>query len=224
MTLADLIESYRIAAFDLVEPFLAPDEEVRLYLNEAQDEAAIRGRLLRATAERDPSMCAIQLAAGESHATLHPALYELSYQGWRDDGATRRAPMMLRTREWMDRNIHGWRDMPADTPKYLVIDGDALDLAPAPAKAGSLLLEGFRLPAKQMELSDDEPSIPAIHHRHLVQWALARILSAPDHDLFDPNRAAIAEGEFSRYFGLRPDSDLRHETHEDEQQHNVAWW
>jgi hypothetical protein len=74
-----------------------------------------------------------------------------------------------------------------------------------------------------MALDGDEPCILAVHHIHLVQWALYRAFSKPDAEIFDPNRAAQAEAEFSRYFGARPDSDLRSDTREDEPQHIVAW-
>jgi hypothetical protein len=37
----------------------------------------------------------------------------------------------------------------------------------------------------------------------------------PDAETFDPNRAALAEQAFTRYFGLLPDSDLRRRTRED---------
>lgn len=70
---------------------------------------------------------------------------------------------------------------------------------------------------------DDVPEIAAIHHEYLVQWALYRAFSVPDTETFDPNRAAIAEREFTQYFGLRPDSDLRRITREDTP-HEVEPW
>lgn len=223
MTLAELIARYRIAAHDHGEPPFCTNEEVRDYLNEGEVEAVIRGRMLRTTAEGEPTMCAIAVTAGASLYPLHPALYELSYQAWRADGDAVRTPLRLVTREWLDRNVMYWRDMPHDAPLYLVNDGHSLQLVPTPSKGGKLLLEGYRTPLTQMALDGDEPSILAVHHIHLVQWALYRGFSKPDAEIFDPNRAAQAEAEFSRYFGARPDSDLRSDTREDEPQHIVAW-
>ncbi|MDX9742095.1 MAG: hypothetical protein RBT81_13110 [Gammaproteobacteria bacterium] len=223
MTLADLVARYRVAANDLVAPHFCTDEEVTTFLNEAQNEAAIRGRMLRTTAEAEPAVCEIDVTAGASLYSLHPALYELSYQAWRASGETVRTPLALVTREWLDRNVLYWRDMPQDAPRYIAKDGHSLQLVPAPAKAGEILLEGYRTPLERMTDDTDEPAIPALHHIHLVQWALYRAFSKPDADLFDPSRAAMAEAEFTRYFGARPDSDLRSDTRCDEIQHNVAW-
>lgn len=223
MRLADLVARYRVAANDLEDPPFCTDEEIRDYLNEGQAEAAIRGRMLRTTAEAEPAVCAIDVTAGASLYPLHPALYELSHQAWRATGEAVRTPLALVTREWLDRNVMYWRDMPHDAPRYLVKDSHSLQLVPAPAKAGQLLLEGYRTPLEQMVLDTDEPAIPALHHIHLVQWALFRAFSKPDAELFDPNRAAQAEAEFTRYFGARPDVDLRSDTRMDEPQHIVAW-
>ena len=66
-----------------------------------------------------------------------------------------------------------------------------------------------------MELDGDVPEINQIHHVHLIQWALHKAYSVPDSEFFDPNRSALAEQEFTDYFGPRPDSDVRRITRED---------
>ena len=223
MTLAELVARYRVAAHDIEVPGFCSDEEICDYLNEAQDEAAIRGRMLRVTAETNPGLCAIAVTAGVAHYALDPRLYELSYLAWRATGDPVRSPLALRTREWMDRNVMYWRDMPAGEPCYLVNDGLSVQLVPAPGSDGELLIEGYSTPAAPMVADADEPGIPSVHHIHLIQWALHRAFSKPDAEFFDPNRSALAEAEFSRYFGARPDVDLRSDTREDEPQHIVAW-
>lgn len=224
MNLAALIARYRVAAQDTERPYFCGDPEVKDYLNEAQREAAIRGRMLRATAESLPELCAIDVAAGAAHYDLHHAMYELSYQAWRCWGTSAsRAPLRLCTREWMDANVMYWRDMEPGMPRYLIQDGHALQLVPAPGQGGQLLLEGYHTPIDTMESENDEPGIPSVHHIHLVQWALRCAFGKPDTDFYDADRSARADAEFTRYFGARPDSDLRSETREDEPQHNVAW-
>ena len=46
MNLEQLIQQFRVDADDLVQPYLWPDEWVAQWLTEAQNEAAIRGRLI----------------------------------------------------------------------------------------------------------------------------------------------------------------------------------
>lgn len=222
MTLADLIARYRLAAHDHETPGFCSDDELREYFNDAQAEAAIRGRMLRATVENRADLCSLGLAAGNAAAELDPTLCELSYQAWRAQGDAVRSPLKLCTREWLDRNVADWRDLPVGDPCYLVKDGTALQVVPAPSRPGEILLEGYFTPAR-MEADGDEPGIPKMHHIHLLQWVLYRAFSKPDAELFDSNRAAQAEAEFTRYFGARPDVDLRNDTRSDEPQHIVAW-
>ena len=39
----------------------------------------------------------------------------------------------------------------------------------------------------------------------------------------NPGKSAAAEAEFTRYFGARPDADLRADTRNDETHRIVAW-
>ena len=224
MNLAALIRRVRLLADDRGDPPFWADEDITDWLNEATTEAAIRGRLLRVTAESNPSLCELGATAGDPAATLHEAMYEISHQSWLKAGETRREPLCLRSRERLDREWPDWRNLDPDEPRYLIQDDRLLQLVPAPSADGAILLEGYCTPLSVMVADDDEPPIPAIHHIHLVQWALHVGYSLPDAETFNPDKSARAEFEFSRYFGARPDSDLRMNTRHDEPQHVVAHW
>lgn len=221
MTLAELIAQYRIDAHDTSVPYFASDESVTAWLNEAQDEAAIRGRLIHECANE--AVCRIALEAGKSVYPLHEALYELDHVAFLPDGATERMPVYLTSSENLDRILYGWRDR-GGIPKFAVQDDGAVRLVPAPGQAGTLILEGYRLPIADMVALTDSPEINGAHHRHLVNWALYRGFSIPDQEMIDPNRAALAERSFTEYFGLRPDCDLRRITREDAPHHNEAFF
>lgn len=210
----------RLLAQDTTLPYLWQDEDIDDWLNEAQQEATIRARLLRATPASHPAMCEYPLAASETAITVPDQLYEISHQEWTAGGERR--PLKLVSREWMDTTLPGWRAMPAAEPDYLVQDRQALEVVPPPIAAGSVLIEGYRLP-EPMELDDDEPRIPLAHHIHLVQWALHVGYSLPDAETFNPGKSQAAEAEFARYFGARPDADLRADTRNDETHRIVAW-
>ena len=210
----------RLLAQDTTLPYLWQDEDIDDWLNEAQQEATIRARLLRATPASHPALCEFSLTAGETAIALPEQLYEISYQEW-VIGAERR-PLKLVSREWMDTTLPGWRAMPAAEPDYLVHDRQALEVVPAPSTDGAVLIEGYRLP-EPMELDDDEPRIPLAHHIHLVQWALHVGYSLPDAETLNPGKSQAAEAEFARYFGARPDADLRADTRNDETHRIVAW-
>ena len=210
----------RLLAQDTTLPYLWQDEDIDDWLNEAQQEAAIRARLLRATPASHPALCEFSLTAGETAIALPEQLYEISYQEW-VIGVERR-PLKLVSREWMDTTLPGWRAMPAAEPDYLVQDRQALEVVPPPIAAGAVLIEGYRLP-EPMVADDEEPGIPLAHHIHLVQWALHVGYSLPDAETFNPGKSQAAEAEFARYFGARPDADLRADTRNDETHRIVAW-
>lgn len=210
----------RLLAQDTTLPYLWQDEDIDDWLNEAQQEAAIRARLLRATPASHPALCEFSLTAGETAIALPEQLYEISYQEW-VIGAERR-PLKLVSREWMDTTLPGWRAMPAGEPDYLVQDRQALEVVPPPIAAGAVLIEGYRLP-EPMGGDDEEPDIPLAHHIYLVQWALHVGYSMPDAEMFNAGKSAAAEAEFTRYFGARPDADLRADTRNDETHRIVSW-
>lgn len=224
MTLADLIAAYRTDANDKVVPYFASDEDVTGWLNEAEAEAAIRGRLIH---ESDaPAVCQIAVLAGTASYPLHASLYELSHVAFRQDGEVTRKPVRLVSSEYLDAVVCDWRDAEG-LPLYAIQGDSGIRLVPKPVAAGTLLLEGYRLPMEPMLLAEQETATPEIngaHHRHLVQWALHRGFSVPDSESFDPNRAAIAEAAFTQYFGHRPDADLRRITREDVPHTVVPFW
>ena len=220
MTLAQLIASFRIDADDSVAAYLWSDAAITDWLNEAQAEAAIRGRLLH---ESDNALvCQIAVSAGVSTYPLHASVFEIDHLAFKLAGQSTRTPVNLVSREEMDSLRPDWRD--ESTPVRHAIQGDtSIRIAPAPDAPGTLLLEGFRLPAV-MTTGANSPEINAAHHRHLIHWALHRAFSKPDAETIDPTRAALAETAFTRYFGIRPSADLRRSTRQDETHHVKAFW
>ena len=215
MNLAALIRQYRLAANDMVEPYFVDDETLTDLFNEAEQEAVIRARLIHEN--DDASVCQIEVEPGKASYPLHTALYELTSIRFQKDGDDRYQRIDLKSTEDLDRITPKWRER-SGSPLYAVQDDKSLRLVPKPDYDGDLYLEGYRLPLADMLNPDDEPEINQAHHRHLYHWVLHRVFSIPDAETFDPSRAQAAENAFEQYFGIRPDSDLRRTTREDEPQ------
>lgn len=219
MTLQDLIARFRILAADKAEPHLWSDQEVTMWLNDAQKQACIRGRLLRE--DDDRSVCAIPLRDGKNTYRLHPKVYEIINARFTRDGGTARYAKLV-SREWLDNERPNWRD--DNYPPELVIQDDTTIRIVGSAVVGEVLqLECYRLPMDDMEQLSDEPEIHEAHHEHLVHWVLHKAFSVVDADGFDAQRSALAEAEFTRYFGLMPDADMRRKTREDVIHHNYGY-
>ena len=189
--------------------------------NEAVAEAALRARLLHESSST--TICQIAVTAGASTYPLHASIYEIDHIAFKPAGQTRRQPLHLISREELDIAEPDWRDMAGEV--HYAIQGDAsIRLALTPEVAGVLHLEGYRLPLSDMVLDADTPEINAAHHIYLVQWALHRAFSVPDSEVVDPKRAGLAEAEFTRHFGARPDADLRRTTRQDALHRNPVFW
>ncbi|WP_398493393.1 hypothetical protein [Variovorax sp.] len=220
MNLGDLIAAFRVDAADRADPPLFADEDVIVWLNEAEQEAAVRGRLLHESA--DPDFCTIAVQAGVAVYNLHSGLYELDWIVFEPADGSDHQQVTLKSAGELDRSMRDWRTRPGRV-EHAVQDDKTLRLARKPAVAGVLRLEGYRLPLIAMEDDSDEPEINRVHHRHLVNWALFRAFSVPDADTFDPVRAGRAEVAFASYFGLPTDSDLRRSTRHDEDHQTVVY-
>ena len=212
MNLEQLIQQFRVDADDLEQPFLWLDEWIAAWLTEAQDQAAMRARLL--LDDYTPAVTQIAVTAGVDSYPLHPKLYEIAVIDFVPvTGYVQ--PVYLTSREKLDRDRNGWRNEPPSTPCNAIQTDTRLRLVPVPSVNGTLRLEAYRLPLKALVNDNDKPEIHEAHHRHLVHWALHRAFSKPDSETIDPARAATAEAAFTRYFGPRPDADLRRRTRED---------
>ena len=221
MNLEGLIAQFRVDSDDAVAPFLWGDEALAAWFTEAADEAALRGRLLHESS--DPAVCQIAVTVGRTSYPLHEALYEIDYLSFKPTGATVRQVVTFKSREELDRIEPDWREKGGEV-RYALQGDTSIRLALTPETAGTLYLEGFRLPLDPLANDGDEPEIHRSHHVKLVHWALHRAFSKPDAETVDPTRAAAAEKAFTAYFGLRPDSDLRRAARHDVEHHNTAFW
>lgn len=221
MNLEQLTAQFRVDADDLTEPYFWGAEWIAVWLTEAQAEAAIRKRLLYEAS--NPAICQIAVLADTATHDLHKSLFELVHLRFQATGATTSSVLTIKAREELDRIRPGWRDE-TGTPRHAIQDDTRITLVPRPELAGTLHIEGYRVPLKALENDTDKPELNEAHHRHLVHWALHRAFSKPDSETIDPTRAATAEAAFTRYFGPSPDADLRRSTRHDEVQTNKAFW
>ena len=220
MTLQDLIRRFRVLAKDTAQPYRAQDDDVRDWLNDAQEEACVRGRLLRE--DVDPAICRIPLQVGQHTYKLHTAAYELIDVRRQPAGGGEARKLDVVSREWLDAEMPSWRTFEGE-PRWLVQDDISVRVVGRVTAGDILSIECYRLPLEAMAAATDEPEIHSAHHVHLIQWALHKAFSIPDSELFDPNRSALSEQEFSAYFGVRPDSDLRRATRHDTYHHIAGY-
>lgn len=216
MQLRDLIRKFRALATDTHQPYLWEDPDVIDWLNEGQDEACKRGRLLRE--EVLPGMCQIALEPGKHTYPLHEKAYEIIHLQIRPGSGSAPRPITLKSREWLDSECPRWREDP--NPACIAIqDERSLRLVGMVELGDRLELEVYRLPLKPMACPTDAPEIHEGNHSMLIEWALHKAYSIPDSDTIDLQRSAAAEAKFTAHFGLPVDSDMRRATRIDVAHH-----
>lgn len=217
MTLEELIRRFRVLAMDKAQPYLFADEDVIDWLNDAQRQACIRGRLLREDA--NPAVCEIALTPGQRTYPLHKSVYEI-INARIVPVSGRSRPVFLASREWMDENMPDWRDEQGQA-EFAIQDDTSIRVVGVITTGDKLAIECYRTPLKVLANDVDKPEIHEAHHEHLIQWALHKAFSVVDADTFDPQRSDRSEAAFTNYFGRMPDSDLRRMTREDVPHHNA---
>lgn len=226
MDLGELTKQYRTDADDFADPPLSSTASVRGWFNEAQEEAAIRARLLFESS--NPDVCQIPVdaaavTAGTRVFILHSSVFEITRAVFIPTDSTTEYELYLTDRVAQDRAHPGWRNL-VDIPAQLIHDDTRIELGCKPSVPGIIHIECYRTPLTLIEDRPDEsPEIHRTHHRHLVHWVLHRAYSRPDSDLYDPDRAATEEAMFTAQFGIRPDANNRRDVEANRQHHNKAW-
>jgi hypothetical protein len=200
-----LIQAFRTKVADKREPHFWTNPEILAWLNEAQREAAIRGRLLFTRVNLD-------VEKGDTRIFAPHDLYEIAYAEFKGKEHAHRVPLL--SPETAKRHAGHFISL---------VQGDTwlAFASPLPCN-GRLFLYGYRLP-KPIE-ADDAPEINPAHHEKLLDWVFHRAYRVNDADAFDPTAADRHQAEFDRYFGLPVDAGLRRETREDDPHHNEAFW
>jgi len=220
MTLEQLIAQFRVDADDEVAPYLASSAKVTAWLDEAQEEAAVRANLIHEAT--NPAVCTIAVVAGTMTYPVHSSVLQITYAAFTETGSTTPIVLGMTDRLEMDRLDYLWRTV-TDAPRKLIQNDTTLQFNCLPRTGGVLTLEYYRTPLGLLE-DTDTPEIGAIHHRHLVQWALHKCFMRTESEIHNPKRAEIALAEFTRVFGLRPDFDVRRSFHANRPQHNRAYF
>mgnify|MGYP000491038622 CR=1 FL=1 len=220
MTSDELIAQFRSDADDNALPPLASNADVLIWLDEGQEEACIRAKLIYEAS--NAKVCNIAVVAGTSVYPVHAAVLDIMKATFTATDSTSPVELVLTDRIELDRIKNGWRRV-EEAPKYLVQDDTKVQFGCIPNVSGTLAIECYRLPLAKIE-DADKPEIGRAHHRHLVQWALHRAFSRPDTELFDAARSEKAFIAFERMFGKHPDANLRRSYSANTPMHNKASW
>lgn len=219
MELTDLINKFRTLTRDKSLPYLWDDDDITLWLNESEDEASLRARLLY---DKTSSFCTIDVTAGTTVYALDPLINEIEYAYLETDAGVIYVLHPV-DRIHLNTEVPYWRE---DTfpPKYLIQDEQTVEIAGTVPSDYTLHMEVYRKPLKNIEdTADDTPEIADHHHKYLVYWAMHRAYLVNDADKYDAKLSKQYEDEFEKYFGIRPMAGRRIKEQANRHHGNKVW-
>ena len=225
MVVSELISAFRRDAGDAVKPYFFTDKDVIAWLNEAEDEACERARLIFDGTNQ--AICKLPFNAGARFARLHPSILEVVDAKWvtADTGATQALRLTSRMHEETS-GAFGRNSSDTGLPVLALHDEGMLSLWPVPNVSGYVWLQCYRrplLPLLPVDTEERSPEIHAAHHKYLVQYVLHRAFAVPDADAFDPSRSEKALKIFERRFGLGSMATVARRSRADQPRVNPAF-
>lgn len=225
MILSELISVTRNVIEDEVTTMggeLVDDATLIMYLNEAEQEAAIRGQLLFDSSTTDITQ--VSVMAGVASYSLDPRVLVVD----RAILSTGTRPLMQYSMDDMDATLPNWEATTGIPAVYIMDVGNKrLRLFPIPEETVEMIpeetpedpeveipapevgpvytlkLSVFRKPLVNMVARNDRPEIDDEHHLPLVDWVAYRIFKS-NQELLNPGRAQDHYVAFNDYFGSRP--------------------
>jgi hypothetical protein len=198
VNLREIVKTFRREIKDTAKPYLITDEAAMHFANQAQLEAARRGRLLVDSVTT--GICEVQVSAGEPVVDIDPRIISIR----RARISSRSIPLGKRKVRDMDFEFGGWdASTNKSIPTIVITDygTDQLYLYPAPKDDCTLFLTVTREPLDAMSDDDDQPEIKSRHHLALISWMKYRAYSDDDTDLYNADKASRALTEFAAEFG-----------------------
>lgn len=182
MTKDQLKQFIRIQIEDTVSPYQLDNDDLNIFIKEAEREAFERASLGKID--------------GNITLVVDKATYDLDdvIELTRVKVSGESRPLIKTTKRELDFEIDAWDAQASSMPKFYFQQGDTITLYPTPDAVGTLLLDGFRYPYYDMET-------PANLQEPLAYWAMYRFYSIPDKDTSDPARAQFFEDKFTKVFG-----------------------
>lgn len=206
MDLRGLIDTARQRLDDGVAPYHVEDQALAKFAAEAEQEAALRGRLIY---DDSTAITKITVVAGQHTYPLDSHINHIEAVSFTREDSLRPRDLDMTGMDSIRQDC-AWHTRSSSRPyKAVHLEPQcSIRIWPTPSQAGTLELAVYRAPMFDLEDDDDEPEIPQRHHDGLVSWILYRVYSSKDSELNDDARAGAALAEFTSRFGQRDTADV----------------
>lgn len=214
MNAGELEERFRKQVDDEAQPPLWGSDEFLNWLNEAENEACARARLLvdsigtavtysvsgTSTSTTTHTHGIVTLGSGTEYYDLDERILYLR----RVKLASRTIPLSPMDYRDMDQCYPGWEAHTGSVTGYVRgLQTGKFRPYRIPTATDTVKLTTIRLPLVAMSQPKDTPEIATHYHIHLNDWVCFRAYSKKDSQAYDPNLAKEHLAHFEAMFGTR---------------------
>lgn len=200
MFVEELENLFRTLVDDIEEPYLVSHESFLEYLNDAQEEACIRSRLIF---DNFSSFCKIKTKNNVKKYNINERIYVV-LNAFVNDG-NEDVPLKITERLEMDRISSTWRTE-TGKPLYLIQYDNHIELSPVPDDQFNIKIECYLTPLELTNKSDS-PEINKTNHRKLLHWVKHRYYDLQDNDIVEVRKSNSELIMFEKTFGVRPSAN-----------------
>ena len=200
MTVGELEILFRTMIDDKEEPFLVSHESFLEYIDEAQEEACIRSRLIF---DNFSSFTEIKIKEGVKKYNLNEKIYVIT-NAFIDDG-NETIQLKITDRLEMDRVLPNWRKE-SGKPLFLIQYDNHFELNPVPDGVNKLNIECYLYPEK-ITNAHSSLQISSVNHRKLLHWVKYKYYDSQDNDIVDIGKSEKELNMFEKIFGSRPSAN-----------------
>ncbi len=196
MNATQILSRWRSEIGDTVTPYLWSDADGYDYLNDAQNEACRRSRLLVDSTTED--VCRIDYEVNEPIYQLDSRI--ILVRKIRVEGRSR--PLDRLSWRDLDTASPGWESHTGSVTGWVQdVQSRSVRLYRIPEAVGVAWLTVVRLPLNEIESGRDEPEIAPHLHRGLIHWMKYRAYSQDEEDKKNEPLANKHLGLFENEFG-----------------------
>lgn len=195
MNVEEFISQFRNYMSDTQKPYLWSDEEIVLYLNEAEREAARRSRSFIDSST--PEVCMIDAIPGVQSYELDPRVIYIR----RVRTSAHTDPVSPIHLQLIDKVDDRWETAQGRVENYVVgHESGKISLVRIPKVAQTIRMTVVREPLCEMQTLSDEPELPKRYHMQLLEYVYYRAYMKHDSEAENTQLAqshyAIFEAEF----------------------------
>jgi len=195
--LSDTFDGIDTATEDEInENVLWTNSQLLRYLNEAQDEACLRGNMHRV--DTTP----VTITSGRANYPLDSDIVRIEkiYLDSTDK------PITHYSKDQLSRKFPDWRTETSSEITHFAISNRSLRVYPIPTGTDKLYIEAYMMPDQDVQLNVEIESIDPNYHKDLIWYALHLAYLKHDADTYDKDRSDYYLRKFEQSFGPKLDN------------------